>query len=63
MLEISSIAASGSDYFLSVLLKKCAEALSTPIYLIWRKSPDLGVIPKSAKDAIHKGGSRALPKN
>ena len=38
-----------------------------PIYIIWRKSLDLGKIPSLTKDAlvspIHKGDSRALPKN
>ena len=66
MLEVSVTAAPGRDYFPALLLNKCADTLSTPIYIIWRKSLDLGKIPSLTKDAlvspIHKGDSRALPK-
>ena len=67
MLEVSATAAPGPDYFPALLLNKCADTLSTPIYIIWRKSLDLGKIPSLTKDAlvspIHKGDSRALLKN
>ena len=67
MLEVSATAAPRPDYFPALVLNKCADTLSTPIYIIWRKSLDLGKIPSLTKDAlvspIHKGDSRALPKN
>ena len=67
MLEVSATTAPGLDYFPALLLNKCADTLSTPICIIWRKSLDLGKIPSLTKDAlvspIHKGDSRALPKN
>ena len=67
MLEVSATAAPGHDYFPALLLNKCADMLSIPIYSIWRKSLDLGKIPSLTKDAlvspIHKSDSRALPKN
>ena len=67
MLEVSATAAPSPDYFPALLLNKCADTLSTPIYIIWRKSLDLGKIPSLTKDAlvspVHKGDSRALPKN
>ena len=67
MLEVSATAAPGPDYFPALLLNKCADTLSMPIYIIWRKSLDLGKIPSLTEDAlvspIHKGDSRALPNN
>ena len=67
MLEVSATAVPRPDYFPALLLNKCADTLSTPIYIIWRKCLDLGKIPSLTKDAlvslVHKGDSRALPKN
>ena len=64
MLDVLATAAPGPDYFPALVLNKCADTLSTPIYNIWRKSLDLGKTPNLTKDAlvspIH---SRALPKN
>ena len=65
--EISMNSSPGPDNFPSILLKKCKQALSKPIYNLWRKSFDLGVIPKLLKEGIvapiFKGGSRGLPKD
>ena len=65
--ELNSTSAAGPDGFPAILLKKCSEALSRPLYLIWKVSLDLGEIPQELKTAnimpIHKGGSRGIPKN
>ena len=65
--ELSPVSASGPDGFPSILLKNCKETLCYPLYLIWRKSLDEGVVPQMLKTAnvipIHKGGSRGVPKN
>ena len=65
--EISHTAAAGPDRFPAVLLKHCRNALARPLYLIWRKSLDCGIIPQLLKTAnivpIHKGKSRGDPAN
>ena len=65
--EISPTAAAGPDRFPAILLKQCRTALSKPLFLIWRKSLDIGQIPLILKTGhivpIHKGGSRGMPKN
>ena len=65
--ELSSNAAAGIDGFPAILLKKCKEVLSYPLYIFWRKCLDQGHIPPSLKRSlitpIHKGDSRALPAN
>ena len=38
--ELSSNAAAGIDGFPAILLKKCKEALSYPLYMFWRKCLD-----------------------
>ena len=67
MQELSSNAAPGPDGFPAILLKRCSEALSPPLATIWRKSVSTGEIPEVCKSAtiapIHKGKSRAVPKN
>jgi hypothetical protein len=59
--------APGPDAIPAVFLKKCKTELSLPIFMIWRKSLDLGTIPDMLKSAtvipIHKGDSRAVPSN
>jgi len=64
--EISATSAAGPDRFPAILLKKCSDALSTPLFMIWRDSLDGGSIPELMKSAnivpIHKGGSRGVPK-
>ena len=65
--EVSHTAAAGPDRFPAILLKHCRNALALPLYLIWRKSLDCGIIPQLLKTAnivpIHKGKSRGDPAN
>ena len=65
--DIPLNAAAGPDRFPAILLKKCKNALVTPLYMVWRKSLDESTVPSFEKHAnitpIHKGGSRATPKN
>ena len=65
--EVRTSAAAGSDDFPAILLKKCADALKTPLYKLWRESLDLGQIADSHKKGIitpiYKGESRGNPKN
>ena len=65
--ELSSNAAAGIDGFPAILLKKCKDVLSYPLYMFWRKCLDQGYIPSSLKRSlitpIHKGDSRADPAN
>ena len=67
MNDLASNAAPGPDGFPAILLKKCSAALSTPLARIWRKSLETNEIPAVCKTAtitpIHKGKSRAIPKN
>jgi len=67
MEELASNAAPGPDGFPAILLKKCSTALSSPLARIWRTSLRSGEIPPICKSAtitpIHKGKSRAVPKN
>ena len=65
--DLASNAAPGPDGFPAILLKKCSSALSPPLARIWRTSLETGEIPTICKSAIitpiHKGKSRAVPKN
>ena len=65
--ELRSTAAPGPDGVPASLLKNCSKQLSKPLYLLWRGSLDSGVIPPDLLLVmicpIHKGGSRAIPKN
>ena len=65
--ELSDNAAAGPDGFPAILLKKCRKILAPPLANIWRKSLAEGIVPHNCKTAyispIHKGQSRALPKN
>ena len=65
--DIPQNAAAGPDRFPAFLFKKCKETLVTPLYLVWRKSLDESTVPSFEKHAnitpIHKGESRAIPKN
>ena len=58
--------AAGPDGVPAALLKNCAEQLSQPLHHMWSKSLEQGHIPQELLAAtitpIHKGGSRALPK-
>ena len=65
--ELSSDSAAGPDGLPAKLLKECREVLSLPLFFIWRKSMDRGVIPKDLLQLlvcpVHKGGLRSIPKN
>ena len=65
--EISTNSSPGPDRFPALLLKKCKYELAKPLYILWRKSLDTGVIPDQLKISnitpIFKGGSRQIPKN
>ena len=65
--ELTNNASPGPDKIPAILLKKCKTSLSVPLFLIWRKSLDTSVINNIQKSAniipIHKGGSKAIPKN
>ena len=50
--NIKSNSAPGPDYFPVILLQKCAEELSEPLYIIWRYSLDTGDIAPLLKQAI-----------
>ena len=64
--EIRDNAAAGLDGFPAILLKKCKAALAKALALIWKESFKIGQIPKilikSLIAPIHKGGSKAIPK-
>ena len=64
--DISPTAAAGPG-FPAILLKTCKNALSKPLYVLWRKSLDMGITPIDLKHSniipIHKGGSYAVPAN
>ena len=65
--EVKPSAAAGPDRFPAILLKTCRRTLSLPLYIIWRRSLDTGVVPQVLKTAniipIHKGKARSLAKN
>lgn len=65
--KLSTDSAPGPDGLSPAILKNCKTALSQPIFTIWRDSLDKGIIPSALKEAtitpIHKGDSKALPKN
>ena len=65
--ELNSTAAPGPDGVPASLLKTCRKELSKPLHTLWRLSLDSGTIPAELLlvliSPIHKGGSRAAPKN
>ena len=65
--EIKPGAAAGPDDLSLLLLKKCKEILSKPIYMIRQHSMSTGTVPKFYKtshiDPLHKKGSRAIAAN
>ena len=65
--NMPSNAAPGLDGITPKILKACAETISYPIYLLWKKSTDSGQIPdlckKSAVIPIFKNGKKDLAKN
>ena len=67
MNDLSVNSAAGPDGFPAILLQKCRRVLAPPLASIWRKSLMEGSVSLNCKSAyitpIHKGKSRALPKN
>lgn len=65
--ELSPWSAAGPDGIPAILLRKCADELSIPLAIFWRKTMNCGSIPDALKRAlitpIHKGGPRDDPKN
>ena len=65
--ELKPTAAAGPDGFPAKLLKECKKTLKVPLFLIWRKSMDKGIVPSLLKTAnvipIHKGKSKGVPAN
>merc|ERR1711888_516748 len=50
--DVKNNAAPGTDRFPATLLKKCAEELSEPLYILWRHSLDYGDIAPMLKTAV-----------
>ena len=65
--ELQGASAAGPDGVPAIFLKTCRKELSKPLYIMWRSSLDSGKIPSELLlvliTPIHKGGSRAAPKN
>ncbi len=65
--ELSANSSSGPDGIPALLLKKCKSEIANPIFILWRKSLDMGVVPSSLKVShiipIHKGDHRGIPAN
>ena len=65
--EVGTNSAAGPDRFPAVFLKNCKNTLVHPLFLIWRKSLDTGVIPDLLKTSvitpIFKGGDKLKPKS
>ena len=65
--EFACNSAAGPDGPPAMMLNKCRTSLTYPLFLIWRKSVNEGIVPNSCKLGniipIHKGKSRAIAKN
>ena len=65
--ELRNNSASGPEGLAAILLKKCKESLSQPLYSLWRDCLDRGITPSKLKEAhiipVHKGGSQSVPSN
>ena len=65
--QLKGTAAPGPDGVPASLLKICRNELARPLHVLWRSSLDTGTIPTELLLVlicpIHKGGSRAIPKN
>ena len=65
--ELQTHAASGPDNFPAIVLKKCKQNLSRPLYHLWRKSLDTGRIPEHLLSQrivpIFKKGSKTDAQN
>lgn len=65
--ELKNASASGPDGLSAILLKRCKESLSKPLFQLWRKCLNRGITPCKLKEAhiipIHKGGHQGLASN
>ena len=65
--EIPSNSAPGNDGITPKILKDCNQNLSLPIYILWKKSLDTGIIPNACKESlivpIHKKGKKDQSSN
>ena len=65
--EIGLYSANGPDGFPAMVLKRCKEILSKPLYMLWRSSLDCGTVPTALLTQtivpIHKKDSKATPAN
>ena len=65
--ELSNNSGSGPDGVPAILLKRCKNELSLPLFLLWRNSLDNGLAPHQLKTAhitpIFKSGHKGLASN
>ena len=65
--DIPMNSAPGPDGITPKILKECKETVSYPLYLLWKKSLDTGIIPNPCKLSyivpIHKKGRKDKPEN
>ena len=65
--DIPSNSAPGPDGITPKILKECKESLSYPLFLMWKKSLEIGEIPNLCKLSfivpIHKKGRKDKPEN
>lgn len=65
--KLTSTSAAGPDGFSALLLKKCSSSLASALFILFRKSLDCGVVPKSFKLSnivpIFKSGSKGIAVN
>ena len=65
--ELQAHSAAGPDDFPAMVLKQCKTTLSKPLYMLWRKSLDTGIIPKSLLRQkiipVYKKGSKTETQN
>lgn len=66
--EIHKNATPGTDHFPAIIMKECAQEISTPLYILWRHSLDNGDIAPLLKTAVicpilKHGSQRNHPKS
>ena len=66
-MSVPTHSAPGPDGIPAILLKECVSELKVPLFMLWRKSLDLGIVPERLKLAhvvpTFKKGDRSAPKN
>ena len=65
--DMKADSAAGPDGIPALLLKQCADSVSYPLYLMWKRSLGEGIVPSSSKESLvtplFKKGSRSLAAN